>query len=1254
MMSTAKRALLLAALLALPCATGWLMLSNSGLAWLAGSVMRMSGGSVSGVSGSLLASPGVKSMTINSADLHITLRDARLVWRPAALPGGKFEIISLSASKLEIRTSPTPSVFPDKLQLPLALSLKKLDIGLLQIFLSTGGTADFSARNLTASLSSDGLLHQLNSLQAKLDYGRLSASGKINGKQPFAIEARADLTAQTTLTGAAHIASTLRGNLKQLSLAAQATGEKFAGSGKVQLTPYANFPVSALQLTLSGLDPRAFFAKAPQADLTLQADLQGKQFLAGNFTLSNHAPAPFDRDGLPLQSAHAHLTLSKDSIQLDDLILNSGKNSSISGSLSWQRHSADGAADLSIEHLNPALLDTRLRAANLDGRLQVIGDKLNQHALLNLSDGKLQLDASLHKTVDTLTLNELHLSRGKASLSASGSLTLNEIQKYDLNGKLQQFDLSEFIQAAHTDLNANFNLTGEIKPQSKAKLSFLINDSQLSGQPVKGNGRISFSGMRISQGEALLRLGDNHLSIHGALGKASDRLQLELAAPALAQLGAGFGGALNAHASLAGSLAKPDVALDAQARKLSWPGKYYLDSLSTIASLQGETLALKIDASDYRVADLSKLQTLQLEVQGSRSRNEVNISTRIDDKTRLNLQAAGKLSDSTQDWPQWQGTLSRLTGTGALPFNLQSNALLNLSRNHLSVERAELAFAGGQLHINNLDWTPLQWYSQGIFTGIGLRAGIGLLPDFKLQDDKDILRLGGEWNLSSSAQSSLHIAREGGDWILPGAIALGLQTLQFDAHSNRGQLAATLTARGTRLGDWQADISMPVKGMMRTAPLTGQVHLKLPDLSWLAPALSDNLNSGGKLTLDAKIAGSVAAPQLYGQLHGEDLSLALLDQGLRLQQGQLAAHFDSHALHIDNLNFIAPHEEQPKDSLFHGFELGSEPGKISASGVLDLDGKHANLAFSATRLPVSQRPDRWIIASGNGHATLTDALLAINGNLTADAGLISQTASDRPTLADDVMLTGQGAATEKKRSVAIDATLNLGEHFHLRAAGLEARLAGQLAVRDAQGLRVTGSIAARDATFEAYGQYLNVQRGIVNFQGALYDPGLNILAVRSNLSVEAGVAVTGTALHPVIKLISTPEVPDVEKLSWIVLGRAPSTTGTDSSLLLSAAGSILGGGSGGITGHLKQALGVDELSLRQGEPSSATTANPMSSQIVTVGKRLSQRAFISYSQGVTAAAGVTKLTYALTRRVNIVTQAGVDSAIDIFYTFSFH
>jgi translocation and assembly module TamB len=397
-----------------------------------------------------------------------------------------------------------------------------------------------------------------------------------------------------------------------------------------------------------------------------------------------------------------------------------------------------------------------------------------------------------------------------------------------------------------------------------------------------------------------------------------------------------------------------------------------------------------------------------------------------------------------------------------------------------------------------------------------------------------------------------------------------------------------------------------------------------------------------------------ASPGLRGQVRGDNLAIAWLDQGVRLQQGQLMAHFDQKSLYLDTLNFIAPHDPRPKDTLLIGLSPDSGTGRFSATGVLDLDGKGGHIELLASHLPLSQRPDRWIIASGNGYVRLNNNQLNLGGTLTADAGLISQSASSRPQLSDDVVITGQQKAIRKGPHLFVDATLDLGEHFYLRASGLEARLAGQLNVRDEQGLKVTGSIAARDANFEAYGQKLTVQRGIVNFHGPLYDPGLNILAVRQGLSVEAGVAVTGTALHPVIKLVSTPDVPDVEKLSWIVLGRAPTSTGSDSALLLSAAGGILGGGAGGISGQLKQALGVDELSLGHDVSASAVNDNPLSSQIVTVGKRLSSRAFISYSQGVTAVAGITKLTYTLTPRVNIVTQAGMDNAIDIFYTFSFN
>lgn len=237
-------------------------------------------------------------------------------------------------------------------------------------------------------------------------------------------------------------------------------------------------------------------------------------------------------------------------------------------------------------------------------------------------------------------------------------------------------------------------------------------------------------------------------------------------------------------------------------------------------------------------------------------------------------------------------------------------------------------------------------------------------------------------------------------------------------------------------------------------------------------------------------------------------------------------------------------------------------------------------------------------------------------------------------------------------SLLLDVNLNLGEKFYLRASGLEGRLIGQLQVQNDQRntLKVNGSIAAQDTTYKAYGQDLTVKHGIVSFQGPLDDPGLNILAVREGLLVEAGVEIMGSVRHPQVKLVSTPDVPDTEKLSWIVLGRKPDAGGLDTSVLLSAAGSILGGQSGGgITEQITRTLGVDEISFKQ-----AGVGSSLSGQIGVVGKRISSRAYLSYERSLaTTTMGITKLTYNLTPKITVVTQAGEDSAIDLFYTIQF-
>ncbi|NBQ71118.1 MAG: hypothetical protein EBU46_20715, partial [Nitrosomonadaceae bacterium] len=245
-------------------------------------------------------------------------------------------------------------------------------------------------------------------------------------------------------------------------------------------------------------------------------------------------------------------------------------------------------------------------------------------------------------------------------------------------------------------------------------------------------------------------------------------------------------------------------------------------------------------------------------------------------------------------------------------------------------------------------------------------------------------------------------------------------------------------------------------------------------------------------------------------------------------------------------------------------------------------------------------------------------------------------------------------APQRAQKLALDLAMNfnLGEKFHIRVAGLEGRLAGQLQVRNDnhQQLKLTGVIAAQDTAFKAYGQNLTVKRGIVSFQGPLDDPNLSVLAVREGLAVEAGVEIDGSVRHPRVRLVSSPEVPDIEKLSWIVLGRKPDASGLDTSVLLSAAGSILGGQSGsGITDRITQALGVDEITFKQ-----ASVGSSLTGQIGVIGKRISSRAYLTYERGLTATTvGIAKLNYSLTPRITIVTQAGEDSAVDLFYSMQF-
>ena len=489
-----------------------------------------------------------------------------------------------------------------------------------------------------------------------------------------------------------------------------------------------------------------------------------------------------------------------------------------------------------------------------------------------------------------------------------------------------------------------------------------------------------------------------------------------------------------------------------------------------------------------------------------------------------------------------------------------------------------------------------------------------------------------------------------------------------------GGLSASLDA--ALLGAWTLD---------REHPWKGELAAHLPDLRWLGALLGDGVQSGGGLDAALSLAGTPAHPVATGHARGEKLSLALADQGLRLENGVLAAGLQDNRLRVDTLVFDsrlqAPPRVVPSEGRADFAAVAARPGRLEVKGEMQLGtfgaaegAERAFLDVGLERVGVLQSADQWLTVSGKGRLDWQGGALALAGKLKVDAGYWQLARMGTPKLSDDVVIKSARTSgpVPRRLSLGLDLSTDLGEHFYFNGAGLQSRLEGSVQLR-AQGRdlpKASGSIQTAGGKFDAYGQKLDIVRGVINFQGLPDNPALNVRALRKGLAVEAGVEVTGTAKRPVVRLISDPEVSDPEKLSWLVLGRDSSELGSgDAGLLLSAAGSILGGNSGGVVQRLKQGFGVDELGVRSGQlgapgeraatsrvatsGSAATGDTTASNQIVSVGKRLSSNMVLSYEQALGKTESLVKLTATLSRRLSIVGRAGSDNALDLLYTWSF-
>jgi len=431
---------------------------------------------------------------------------------------------------------------------------------------------------------------------------------------------------------------------------------------------------------------------------------------------------------------------------------------------------------------------------------------------------------------------------------------------------------------------------------------------------------------------------------------------------------------------------------------------------------------------------------------------------------------------------------------------------------------------------------------------------------------------------------------------------------------------ATLTAR-SRLGnaDLAVDLGASPQGAGRfdsSAPLTLKAHLDSTSLRALQTLTRTNAVVDGRLKLDVTGHGTLQRVQLSGSVDGDALTIEAPQYGVYLKDGRLRARLSDDDMTVSELSFKAGE------------------GRFLASGTMPA-----------------------IVGSNAAALALKDKTVTLAGAIKAEQGYFELPPTRPDTLGDDVVIRGR----ERKRTgfaaqripFAVDVDLDFGERLTFVGQGFNSGLEGKLRVRTTANreLVAAGTINAARGTYTAFGQKLAIERGRLYFDGPLDNPGLDVLALRKNQAVEAGVEVTGTVQVPLVRLTSNPPVPDNEKLAWLVLGHGlDSTTGAESVALQAALAALAGTGTEQIGQRVARGFGVDDISFR-----SASTARPgtTAAQVVAVSKRLTDKLSLIYEQGLSLANNSLRIEYVLSRTVTLRAEAGLVNGFGIFYTRSY-
>lgn len=421
--------------------------------------------------------------------------------------------------------------------------------------------------------------------------------------------------------------------------------------------------------------------------------------------------------------------------------------------------------------------------------------------------------------------------------------------------------------------------------------------------------------------------------------------------------------------------------------------------------------------------------------------------------------------------------------------------------------------------------------------------------------------------------------------------------------------------------------------------LEADVVAKLSDLDWSADFVPGVSQLDGVFNSNLRITGTVAAPNLQGDLILTNGSATLPDPGLRLRDVNLTLSGGG-----DN------------DLTLEGSALSGR-GEMSLSGALqDVgQGMRGQVNITGERFLLLNTVEAQIIASPQVTAQLAEGAVEISGEISvdkADIKLDSLPQSAASVSDDQIIVTPltEGIDESENLQITTNIRLLLNDAVTFEGFGLESTFTGALDIRDLPDEPTTakGEVSVVEGRYQAYGQDLTIERGRLLFVGGPIDqPGLDVRAVRqATPDVKVGVIARGSLRAPEFSIFSQPSMSQSNQLAYLILGRPLNEGTTSESSALSRAALALGiQGGNYLTEQYGDKLGVDNIGIE------APAGETNEQAALVVGKYLSPKLYVSYGIGILDAVNTLKIEYILSSKWRLTSESSTEkSGADLTYT----